>query len=160
MPIKIIAAIGQNNELGYKGDLCFHLKSDMQFFRNTTISHPILMGKKTFESLKGPLQGRENFVLTHHPSSLPPAFHPVKDLDKFLKKYQSKDSETLFIIGGATLYSAALPYADELILTEIKSACKNSDVFFPKFDKSLYKMTILQKGKENDLEYSFVSYQK
>ena len=157
--IKLIAAIGKNNELGKNNSLIFHLKDDMRFFRETTTGHKILMGRKTFESIGRPLPNRENFVLTHSPATLPPDLTPVRDLDAFLKKYQSSP-EPLFVIGGATVYEKSLPYASELLLTEISASDPAADVFFPSFNQSLFKRTLIKKGKEDDLAFSIVSYQR
>ena len=66
--ISLIAAIGKNNELGQDGKLIFHIKEDMQFFRETTTGHPVLMGRKTYESIGCPLPNRTNFVITRHPN--------------------------------------------------------------------------------------------
>lgn len=159
MSIKIIACIGKNRELGAKNDLCFHIKEDMAFFRNTTTNHPVLMGKNTFLSLRKPLKDRTNYVLTHSPSSLPEDFLPVRNLNPFIKKFKSTP-DPLYIIGGASLYKQALPYADELILTEVDSDFPDADVFFPEFDKNLYDKSIIKKGSEDDLTYSFVSYKR
>ena len=157
--IKLIAAIGENRELGKSGDLIFHLKDDMRFFRETTTGHKILMGRKTFASIGRPLPHRETFVVTHDPSALPSGVTPVSDLDAFLEKYHTSP-ETLFVIGGATVYEKSLPYASELLLTEISASDPAADVFFPPFDKSRFKKTVLKKGKENDLAFAITSYQR
>lgn len=169
MSVKIIAAVGKNGELGKNGKLCFHIKEDMKFFRDTTLWHHVVMGRKTWESIgKKPLKWRKNYVATHDANmelELPEGVSIVTDLESRLKIYAEcppEDDEfyTLFVIGGASLYKAALPYADEIILTEIDAEDKDADTFFPEFDKSKYTRTVLKKGKENDLTYSFVSYKR
>ena len=178
MSIKIIACVGKNRELGKDGDLCFHLREDMAFFRETTTGHPVLMGYKTWLSLgEKPLKNRKNYVLTHHPETLPDTVTPVADLTTFLENWlpstpvsaegsaqqiSEKNSPiaTLFIIGGASLYKTALPYADEIFLTELDANCENANVFFPDFDKSEYNRIIIKESSENDLAYTFVKYQK
>ena len=155
--ISLIAAIGQNRELGRNGELIFHLPEDMRFFRETTTGHPVLMGYKTYQSIGRPLPGRENYVATHHPERLPDIVHPVADLDKFLQVCYN-DSKELFVIGGSAIYSVALTYATTLYLTEIEAAAPDADVFFPDFDHSKYHRTVIKKGKDDDLAYSFVKY--
>ena len=155
--ISLIAAIGKNNELGRGNDLIFHIKEDMQFFKNTTSGHPILMGSKTFTSIGRALPNRTNYVVTHHPENLPDTVEPVRDLRHFLESWQNNEEE-LFAIGGSTIYEAALPYAKTLYLTEIDATVKDADVFFPNFDHSQYSREIIKKGKDDDLTYSFVKY--
>ena len=154
--ISIIAAIGKNNELGSKNQLIFHLKEDMQFFKATTMGHSVLMGRKTFESIGRPLPGRTNYVVTRHPELLPEGVEPVVELEKSLDNWQNS-TEELFVIGGGAVYEAALPFADTLYLTEV-DATADADTFFPTFDKSRYNKTLIKKGKEDDLVYSFVKY--
>ena len=154
----IIAAVGKKGELGKDGGLIFHIKEDMRFFKETTWGHKVLMGKKTFLSLPGVLAGRENHVLTYEPEELPESVIPVTDLEAFIEKY--KDSkEEVFVIGGASVYSALLPYAAVLYLTEIEAAAP-ADTFFPTFDRTKYHREIIKKGKDNGLTYTFVKYIK
>ena len=157
--ISLIAAIGQNRELGKDNQLIFHLKEDMQFFRETTIGHPILMGRKTFESIGRPLPHRQNYVVTRHPELLPDGVEPIHNLRQFLESYRDTP-EKLFVIGGAEIYRQALPYAHCLYLTEVSTSVEDADVFFPDFDKSQYSCKLIKKGKENDLSYSIFKYVK
>jgi dihydrofolate reductase len=158
MSFSIIACVGKNNELGNKGGLCFHIKEDMKFFKNTTMGHAVIMGDRTFFSLPKALPGRTNYVLTHTPASLPGCVTPVSDLELFINKF--KDSvEEIFVIGGGFVYKEFLPLASNIYLTEVDSAAE-ADTFFPEFDKSLYTKTIIQEGSSDDLKYSFVKYTK
>ena len=150
----IIAAIGKNNELGHKGELIFHLKDDMKFFRETTKGHPVVMGRKTWDSLPGKLKNRTNIVISRHDFDGPDEI--IHNLDDFIKEYEDT-SEEIFIIGGASIYEAFLPHTKTLYLTEI-DASTNADVYFPKFDKSKYTKTLIKKGSENGLNYSIVKY--
>ncbi|MBQ3445699.1 dihydrofolate reductase [Candidatus Saccharibacteria bacterium] len=155
--ISLIAAIGKNNELGSGNDLVFHIKEDMQYFKHTTMGHPILMGHKTFDSIGRALPGRTNFVVTRHSESLPDTIEPVRDLRQFLESWRDS-AEELFVIGGGMVYFEALPYAKHLYLTEIDAPAPDATVFFPTFDKSKYSREIIKKGFENDLTFSFVKY--
>lgn len=152
----IIAAIGKNRELGLNGQLVFHIKEDMKFFKNTTTGHKIVMGRKTWESLPGKLPNRENIVVSRN--DVAGADLTVKNLPEFIAKNQDTDEE-IFIIGGGMLYKTFLPYAKNLYLTEV-NAGTNADVFFPEFDKSEYNKTIIKKGSQDDLTYVFVKYSK
>ncbi len=152
----IIAAIGKNRELGLNGQLVFHIKEDMKYFRETTTGHKIVMGRKTWESLPGKLPNRENIVVSRN--DVAGADLTIKNLPEFIAKNQDTDEE-IFIIGGGMLYKTFLPYAKNLYLTEV-NAGTNADVFFPEFDKSKYNKTIIKKGSQDDLAYAFVKYSK
>lgn len=157
--ISLIACIGENGELGAGNDLVFHIKEDMAYFKETTMGRPIIMGRKTFESIGGkPLKGRTNYVTTRHPEDLPDTVEPVRDLRQFLDSAAASEQE-YFVIGGATVYKEALPYADKLYLTEVYASVP-AGVFFPDFDKSAYIRTVIKEGKDHDLTYSFVIYSK
>ncbi len=152
----IIAAIGKNNELGLNGKLVFSIKEDMKFFKNTTLGHPVIMGRATFDSIGNPLPGRKNYVASRNPKNLPSSVKIIPNLIDFLKKHQNSDEE-FFIIGGGAIYKLALPYAKNLYLTEINSTT-SADTFFPAFDKSKYVKQIIKKGSENDLAYVISKY--
>ena len=152
----IIAAIGKNRELGKNGDLVFHLKDDMKFFRETTTGHKVVMGRKTWESLPHKLPNRTNIVISSH--IIKDADEHYFNIEEFVKKYEDADEE-IFIIGGASIYNAFLPYAKHLYLTEIESST-NADVFFPEFVRSDYSREVIKKGKEDDLKYQIIHYIK
>ena len=151
----IIAAIGKNRELGRKGQLVFHIKEDMKFFRDTTTGHKIVMGRKTWESLPGKLPGRENIVISRH--KIPAADATISDLPNFIATHKDTPEE-IFIIGGESIYKEFLPYASILYLTEINASADDADVFFPYFDKTNYTKTIIKKGTQDDLTYVFTKY--
>lgn len=152
--ISIIAAIGKNNELGKNGDLVFHLKDDMKYFREITSGHTVAMGRKTWESLPGKLKNRTNIVFSSR--IIDGADESVSDIEAFAKKHQNTDEE-IFIIGGGSIYKAFLPYAKHLYLTEVDTSA-DADVFFPEFDKSKYQKEIIKKGSKNGIEYAFAKY--
>lgn len=153
----IIACIGKNRELGQDNKLVFHIKDDMKFFRETTKGHTVVMGRKTWESLPGKLPNRQNIVLSSRDFDGPDLI--IHDLDQFIKDHQ-QTSEEIFIIGGASIYEAFLPYAATLYLTEVNSPAASANVFFPPFDKTKYTKTLIKKGKDHDLTYSINQYIK
>ena len=153
----IIACIGKNRELGHGNELVFHIKEDMQFFRETTSGHPVVMGRKTWDSLPGKLKNRENIVISRHDFDGPDRI--VHNLEEFVKCHKDIDEE-MFIIGGGSIYEAFLPYATHLYLTEVDADAPDADVFFPKFDKSKYSRKVIKKGKDHDLTYSINQYIK
>lgn len=157
MKLSIIAAIGQNNELGINNQLIWHLKKDMKFFKETTINHKIVMGRKTFESLPKLLVNREHIILTKQNINLPNVkiFH---DISSFLKTYENLDEE-IFNIGGQSIYKELLEYADKLYLTEIEATSK-ADAYFPIFDKNDFEKEILSENEEDGIKYKHVLYKR
>ena len=153
----LISAIGENNEIGHNGDLIFHIKEDMKFFRDTTDGHTVVMGRKTWESLPNKLPNRENIVISHHKFDGPDLI--IHDLKQFIENNKDTNEE-IFIIGGGAIYSEFLPYAKNLYLTEIDATDPEATTFFPEFDKFKYSRKVIKKGKEDDLAYFIVKYIK
>lgn len=153
----IIAAIGKKNELGKKGDLAFHIKEDIKYFRETTLNHKVVMGYKTWQSLPNKLKQRTNIVVSYDP--VPEADATITDLNNFIQENQNSDEE-IFIIGGGMIYNEFLNHAKNLYLTEIEATDSDADTFFPTFDKSKYTKNIIKKGSEDGLNYTFVKYTK
>jgi len=152
----VIAAIGKNRELGHAGQLVFHIKEDMKFFKDTTMGHKVVMGSKTWNSLPNKLPGRKNIVVSR--KKVPNADITINDLAKFIKENENTDEE-IFVIGGGMLYFELLPHAKHLYLTEIDTTAI-ADTFFPEFDKSKYEKEIIKKGSQDDLTYTFAKYTK
>lgn len=152
----IIAAIGKNRELGKNNQLIFHIKEDMQFFRDTTKGHKIVMGRKTWESLPSKLPNRENIVISRH--QVEGADHTITNLADFIEQNKNT-TEEIFVIGGGMIYTTFLDYAKNLYLTEV-DASSDADTFFPEFNKSEYDKTVIKKGSQDDLAYTFAKYTK
>jgi len=131
--LSLIAAIGKNRELGLKGKLLWQLPDDMQRFKEVTTGHPIIMGRKTWESLPErfrPLPGRTNIVVTHQAGYEAPGAVIV---DSLPAARDAAGSGEVFVIGGGELYREALPFADRLYLTLVGVAA-HADTFFPPFE--------------------------
>ena len=157
MDISMIAAIGKNNELGKGNDLIWHFKEDMKFFKDTTIGSAVIMGRKTFESLPKALPNRKNIVITRNRAFSPEGAEVVFSIDEALK---AAGNDKIFIIGGAAIYEQFLPLANKLYLTEIEAECPGADVYFPAFDKSLYKREKLTDFEANGIKFSHILYSK
>jgi len=158
MDINIIAAIGKNNELGKNNDLVWRLKGDMKFFRETTMGHPIVMGRKTFESLPKVLPGRKNIVISSN-NILNEEIEKYKSIKEFLLKYK-EFREDVFIIGGASIYTQFIDLAKNLYLTEIDAVDKEADVYFPIFNKEEWNKEIISENEENNIKYNHVLYKR
>lgn len=158
MDINLIAAIGKNNELGKDNDLIWRLKADMKFFRETTMGHPIVMGRKTFESLPKVLPGRKNIVLSSNEIQ-DNEIELYKSIKEFLLNYKDYDGE-VYIIGGASIYKAFIDMASKLYLTEIEAEEKEADVYFPNFNKEEYNKEIISDLEENSIKFKHVLYKR
>lgn len=156
MNISIIAAIGKNNELGKNGDLIWHLKGDLKFFKDTTIGHPIVMGRKTFESLPKVLPGRKNIVISRS-NIINNEIELYKSIKEFLLKYKNFKEE-IFIIGGASIYQEFINMANKIYLTEIDAVDSDADVYFPKLDLNNLNSKILSINEENNIKYKHILY--
>lgn len=171
MSFSLIVGVGKNLEIGAKGDLLWHIPEDLKYYKETTMGHPILMGHRTFVSLPFYQPGRKHYIVTDKPDILEedmarqvvkgekPEIEVILDLDKFIQDHKD-ESDEIFVIGGGMIYKYMLPFCDKLYITEVDRAYPEADTFFPEFDKSLYEKEIIKKGKDNDLEYSFVVYTK
>ncbi len=157
MKLNAIAAIGQNNELGINNSLIWKLKGDMKFFKETTIGHTIIMGRKTFESLPCMLPNRKHIVLTHQDIYIPNVEIYHSSLE-FIKEYENSDEE-IFNIGGAYTYKELLKYTSNIYLTEIE-ATSIANAYFPHFNKEEYEKQIICSNEENKIKYTHVLYKR
>ena len=167
MPDKVkvclIAARGRNNVIGNEGDLPWRLKGDLAFFKKATMGCPILMGRKTWESLPmRPLKGRENIVMTRDwtydapgarvYSSFPAAINTARAIAA------RQGAPDVFVIGGAAIYALALPFADTIYMTEVDAA-PEGDVFFPDMQAEEWTSETLEThaaGEGNQYAFSIV----
>lgn len=158
MNINIIAAVGKNNELGKNNDLIWKIKGDLKFFKNTTMGYPIVMGRKTFESLPKVLPGRSNIVIsTSKIDNL--EIEVYKSIKEFLINYEEY-LDDIFVIGGASIYKQFIDLADKLYLTEIDAEEKDADVYFPEFNKDAFEKEILCEKEEESIRYKHVLYKR
>ena len=157
MSVSMIAAVGKNHELGKNNNLIWHFKEDMKFFKDTTIGHTVVMGRKTFESLPKALPGRKNIVISSNAEYQAQGATVVTSVEEAL---QIADNEEIFVIGGGKIYAEFLPYADKLYLTEIDAECEDADTYFPQFNKSEYIKEIINYYDIDGVEFYHVVYKK
>jgi dihydrofolate reductase len=139
--IKAIVAMDPHRLIGNKGKLPWHFSEDLQFFKRTTLGHPIVMGRKTFTSLPRPLPGRKNVVLSRSMSSRE-EITLFSDLQELLD-WEKKNAQDIFIIGGAEIYRLFLPYVEELFVTHIHQEFVG-DTFFPIWEEDFDSGEILE----------------
>lgn len=159
MAISMIAAVGKNLELGKNNDLIWHFKEDMKFFKETTMGHPVIMGRKTFESLPKALPGRKNIVISANPEYKADGAEVVTSVEEAIKLAEAENTDA-FVIGGGRIYTEFLPYADNLYLTEINAECPDADTYFPDFNKSDYIKEIINFYDVDGIEFYHVIYKK
>lgn len=141
MKLTAIVAMTSDRVIGKDGSLPWHLPDDLKFFKQTTLGHPVVMGRKTFDSIGKPLPSRQNFVITRDPSwhhdGVEAIHHP-----KELNEYQLPDQE-VFIIGGAEIYQFFLPILNSIIVTHVRNDYEG-DTFFPEFSEEFPDTELLQ----------------
>lgn len=151
MLVSIVAAVSLNGVIGKDNKLPWRLPEDLKRFRALTMGKPVIMGRKTLESLGGPLRGRTNIVLTHDTSRTFPGCVTAWSLEAAVRMAADVGGEAM-VIGGASVYSQALPIASSMYLTVIE-ATFDGDAFFPKFDLTGWKESLIEvvpKGPGND----------
>ncbi len=162
--LSIIVAIGNNNVIGKRGGgLLWRLPADLKHFKDLTMGHPIIMGRKTFESIGRPLPGRTNIVITRQPDFKAEGIEVISSLESALALVASGQWLEVFIIGGGEIYSQSLPLANKLYVTEVHHDFPEGDVYFPAIDKNIWRETSRVKGpkdEKNIYDYNFVIYEK
>lgn len=143
----LVAAVARNGVIGRNGGLPWRLPDDLKHFKELTMGHPILMGRRTFEEIKKPLPGRRNIVVSTTIKEIPDV-EVVRSLDDAMKLL-SGTSGPVCVVGGAVLYAAALPVAHALELTELDDAFEG-DTSFPKFDKSQWRLVSDVRHEKDD----------
>lgn len=151
--ITMIAAAGQNNELGKDNDLVWHLPDDFKRFKQLTTGHYIIMGRKTFESFPKPLPNRTHVVITRNEKYQKEGAVVVHSIDAALIKATS-DTQP-FIIGGGEIYKMAIAIADKIELTRVHGAF-DADTYFPEIDKDQWELIAeIPHGKDDRHNYAF-----
>ena len=154
--ITLIAAIGKNRELGYNNDLIWKIPEDLKFFKDNTMGKYIVMGMNTFNSLPKLLPGRKHIVLTSKNVDLGEKVLIIHGINELVQYVDTMDSEVM-IIGGASIYSQMIEYADRMLLTEIDDEA-TADVYFPEFSMEDWDRELISSHNYNDIEYSHVEY--
>ncbi|MGK7295677.1 MAG: dihydrofolate reductase [Candidatus Wenzhouxiangella sp. M2_3B_020] len=151
--IVLVAAMGRNRVIGVDGRMPWHLPADLKHFKSVTMGHPIVMGRRTFESIGRPLPGRRNVVLSRSLDSAPDGVEVQASLDAALGGI---DDEAVMIIGGGAVYDEVLPRADRMELTLVDAA-PEGDTFFPAYDRHEWALRAMtRRPPDNDNEHALV----
>lgn len=160
--MKLIAAVDNDWNIGNKGGLLFSLPDDMKFFRTTTSGKIVVMGRKTLESFPGskPLKNRVNIVLSRSSHSVDGAEF-VTSVDELLEKLKQYDTDDVYVIGGAQIYSLLLPYCDTALITHVDAVADEADSKFPELKDSEWKITEQSDILENNgIKFRFTTYKR
>ena len=159
--IHAIVAIDENGAIGRQGDLLCHLSADMKHFKEVTMGHSIVMGRKTFESFpRRPLPGRQNIVITRNAGWQYPGVTVVHSLEDAIA---AAETDTIFIIGGAQVYEQSLPLVDVLHLTRIHARWASAYAFFPAIDIDDWQEVSREHHKsdhKNAYEFDFITLKR
>lgn len=162
MVLSIVVAASTNNVIGKDNQLLWKLPNDMKFFKNTTWGMPVIMGRKTFESLGKPLTGRTNIVITRQPDYAPEGTHIARDLDQAIALAADVDAREAFILGGGEIYRLSLPYTQRIYLTRVHTII-DGDTYFPVIDEKEWDLLSQLDFKADDkhlYDYSFQVWQR
>ena len=156
--LSLIAAVARNGAIGKNNALLCHLPEDLKHFKRTTLGCPVIMGRKTWDSIGRPLPGRRNIVITRNPQWHADGAERAESLTAAIERV--RDEPKLFVIGGAEIYAQALPLADELVLTEI-DADFDGDTFFPPWNRTMFTADASEtQTSEQGHRYRWVTYRR
>lgn len=166
--LSLIVAVAQNNAIGRNNELLWHISEDLKYFKSTTTGHPVIMGRKTYESIGRPLPGRRNIVLTRGEMEIPPVKNPqttsMEIVHSLEQVYEiASGEEEFFVMGGGMLYNETFGKADYLYLTKIYAVAEDADTFFPEVRESewdVVRESELLHDEENDIDFKFIVYRR
>jgi len=155
--IYLVAAVASNGIIGANGALPWRLPEDLQHFKRVTMGHPVIMGRKTWESLKGPLPGRDNIVVTRTAGYETPGAAVASSLEAALALCLGEP--VAFVVGGSSLFAESLPSAAGLVMTEIDREFEG-DTWFPEYDRSRWKESQRERHvTAGGMKFDFVLYE-
>lgn len=164
MQLSLVVAIAEDGAIGRNGTLPWRLSADLQFFKRTTMNKPVIMGRRTWESLKGkPLRDRYNIVLSRSLKDVPAGVHLCESLDEAIAASETEGFAEASVIGGASLFAEAAPLAAALYITRVHTAVPDADTFFPGIDMSAWKLVwedAHEADEKNDHAYTFQRWEQ
>ena len=156
--IYLVAAVARNGVIGARGKLPWHLPEDLQHFKKLTLGHPVIMGRRTWDSLPRALPGRENIVVTRSANRDIPGASVANSVEGAIALCAGEP--VAFVIGGAGIFAETMPVADGIVLTEIDRDYEG-DVYFPEWDRSAWRPTQREKHVSKDgVPFEIVLYEK
>lgn len=159
--ITIVVAMGKNREIGANNQLLWHLPKDLKHFKELTTGHPVIMGRKTYESIGKPLPNRTNIVISRKKDWFEEGILIVGSIKEAIK-FAKKIDENAYIIGGGNIYEQTLDLADQLEITLVDTTLE-ADTFFPKIDEKKWTKTNEihhEKDEKNQFDFSFQTFER
>ncbi|MDL4839725.1 dihydrofolate reductase [Aquibacillus rhizosphaerae] len=160
--ISLLYAMDRNRVIGHNNTLPWRLPSDLKFFKNLTTSNIVIMGRKTFDSMNGPLPNRTNVVITRDTSYEQQDCQVIHSIDTVIEWSKENPKVEYFVIGGGNIFEQILPYADRMYMTLIDEDFPG-DTYFPDFDEQEWETTKKEKGikdEKNIYDYYFIQYNR
>jgi dihydrofolate reductase len=161
MIVSLIVAMADNRVIGRNNELPWHLPEDLKYFKRVTMGKPVVMGRKTFESIGKPLPGRDNIVITRNSTYQAEGIYVVHTIEEAIalceQLSQENGNDELMVIGGAEIYTQSLPHANRLYLTRVH-ADVDGDAWFPEFDENEWQEISAERhsaSEQNPYDYSF-----
>jgi len=164
--VALIVAVAENGVIGRDGRLPWRLPSEMRHFRNVTMDKPVIMGRRTFVSLKKPLAKRDNIVLTHNREYAPQGAIAVESVEQALKVASdcamARAANEMMVVGGAEVYAALLPKAERIYFTRVH-AKPDGDVRFPELDLGFWREVSSEhhpRGEKDEFDYTISVFER
>ncbi|HJU46218.1 MAG TPA: dihydrofolate reductase [Chitinophagaceae bacterium] len=162
MKLSLVVAAAENNAIGKDNQLLWRLPNDMKFFKNATWGLPVIMGRKTYESLGKPLPGRTNIVITRQENWQPEGVVVAHSLEGAIAAAAATDAKEASVIGGGEIYKEVMDRADKMLITRVHAAFE-ADTYFPVFSRSEWKLvsnTDLAADERHAYAYSFQEWRR
>ena len=159
--IALIVAADENNAIGFQNKMLWHLPNDLKFFKNKTWGMPIIMGRKTMESLGKPLPGRHNVVISSQKDLILKGATVVHDLNEAITEAETANVNEIMIVGGGEIYKQAIEFADTIYLTRVHATVEEADTYFPVIDSALFELESnvdFYKDEKHLFDYSFQTW--
>lgn len=164
MHISLIVAASTNNAIGKNNKMLWKLPNDTNFFKNTTWAMPVIMGRKSFESMGKCLQGRENIIISSKPDFSVNGGTVVKTIDAAIAAAKQLETNEIFIIGGGQIYKATIEnVATRIYMTRVHASFDNSDAFFPIIDETKWRRVFhndFYKDEKHAFDYTFETWER
>jgi dihydrofolate reductase len=164
--VVLIAAVAENGVIGRNNALPWHIRSDLQHFKRLTVGRPVVMGRKTYESIGKPLKDRTNIVITRDPGYAAEGIVVAHGLDTAMQMARDdakeRGADSIAVIGGSGVFNETLPMADRLEITEVH-ASPEGDTFFPPIDTKNWRETARMRhpaAPQDDADISFITYER
>lgn len=162
MIINLVVAATENNVIGKDNRLLWHLPNDMAFFKNVTWGMPVIMGRKTYESLGKPLKGRTNIIITSNKNFPVEGIITVSGINEALLESSRTDAKECYVIGGGEIFKSVMPQANRIYMTRVHTIL-DGDTFFPEIDTKEWELSesaSFEKDEKHAYPYTFETWQR